>query len=71
MQFSVFVGTIDDKILSDFIVWFKTKILTFTTGDCSLLVVPLSIGQIKATVSLGTKQFDYDELTGEKHTIFF
>jgi CRISPR-associated protein Cas2 len=71
VQFSVFVGTIDDKILTDFIDWFKNKIFTLATSDCSLLVVPLSVGQVKNTLSLGTKQLDYDELTGEKHTLFF
>ena len=70
VQFSVFVGSIDDKVLSDLILWFQTKILTLAIEDCSLLVVPLSIGQVKATLCLGTKQLDYDELTGEKHTLF-
>jgi CRISPR-associated endonuclease Cas2 len=69
VQFSVFMGTVEDKTLTDFIHWFKTKILTLATEDCSLVVVPLSIGQVKATVSLGTKQLDYDDLTGEKHTL--
>jgi CRISPR-associated protein Cas2 len=71
VQFSVFVGTIDDKILSEFMAWFQTKILTLATADCCVLVVPLSIGQVKATVALGTKVLDYEELTGEKHTLFF
>ena len=70
VQLSVFVGTIDDKVLSDFIAWFQTKILTLANDDCSLLVVPLSIGQVKATLCIGTKQLDYDDLTGEKHTLF-
>jgi CRISPR-associated protein Cas2 len=71
VQFSVFVGTIDDKVLQDFIAWFQNKILILATSDCSLLVVPLSIGQVKSTLSIGTKLLDYDELTGEKHTLFF
>ena len=70
VQFSVFMGTVADKDLADFMAWFKVKILTLAeNSDCSLIIVPMSVGNIKATVALGTKKLDYDELTGEKHTL--
>jgi CRISPR-associated endonuclease Cas2 len=69
VQYSVFVGATDNKILADFIVWFQTKILTLATSDCSLLVVPLSNGQMQATQAYGNKPLDKEELLGLRHTL--
>ena len=69
VQLSVFIGTIEDKHLSDFKTWYQTKILTLATESCSLMVVPLSIGQVKAIEMHGTDSLNIAELSGEQHTL--
>jgi CRISPR-associated protein Cas2 len=69
VQLSVFMGCTNEKILSDFRTWFETKILTLASDDCSLVIVPLSRGQMLNTAAIGTQILDKDELMGERHTL--
>ena len=71
VQFSVFMGTVHKKNLSDFILWFQKNVLILAPQTTvSLIVLPLSIGQFDVMQILGNAEnIDLDMLTGRKHTL--
>ena len=71
VQFSVFMGTVPKKNLSDFMLWFQKNVLILSPQTMvSLIVLPLSIGQLDEMQALGNvDNIDLDMLTGRKHTL--
>ena len=71
VQFSVFMGTVSDKNLAHFLQWFQKNVLILAPStSVSLIVLPLSIGQLDVMQLFGaSEKLDLDMLTGRKHTL--
>ena len=60
VQFSVFLGTIDDKVLADFILWFQNKILTLKIFCAKpLIILPNDINEF-CSIVVKIKSTDYE-----------
>ncbi len=69
VQFSVFIGTIRVKNLLAFKLWYQKTILTLASPNDSLMILPLSIGQVRSIEVIGHNALDLDYLTDQKHTL--
>jgi CRISPR-associated protein Cas2 len=70
VQYSVFMGETDEKHISSFILWFRSKTTTLAFGsDIGLIVLRLTLGHVQNMEVFGNKSIDIDELSGEKSTL--
>ena len=64
------MGTIKIKKMQDFSWWFQKEIVTFVSASDSMVIVPLSTGQIANMNVFGPKKIDVEMLTDTKLTLF-
>lgn len=69
VQFSVFMGPLPTTLFPHLINWLKSIETDLTKGN-SILVFPMTNDSIKRKIILGDATSDWQELMGQKNTLY-
>ena len=70
IQKSVYLGVINEEVKTELVKWLKNE-LTFkgNSKTDSILFIPLTARQVKASVVIGQNNYDLEFLSGEKNSL--
>jgi len=66
---SVYLGNPDESSLKNLVQWLNIQMSKSSDAADSLIVIPLTIGQVQRMLVLGNNELDKDEITGNKSTL--
>lgn len=66
---SVYLSSIDESSLKSLVQWLSAQMQDSKQPTDSLLIIPLTAGQVQRMAIFGLNELDKDELTGNKSTL--